>query len=255
MTTSDTYYEIDATATSIAVLEYLVESGTHVGVSEVAEELEISKSMAYNHLSTLRDLGLVAKRDRTYAPSMRLLTLGERTRDAIDVFEEGHTAIENLAEATGEVAGLFIMEEQYSVPVYIESGPVEWEPPHVVGERMPLHVSAAGKAILASLSSEQVGELLDGYELTARTDQTVTDADALMREISQARESGVLFCREEQYPGVVSVGTAIEAPDSPHHASIAVVGPAERFHGRYLEEDLVGQAVSTAKKIEVSLTD
>lgn len=252
---SGTSHEIDATATSVAVLEYLVETEGHAGVSEVARELDIPKSMAYNHISTLRSQGLIVKRDRKYAPSMRLLGLGERARAEIPAFTEGRAAIENLAEATGGVVELFVMEEQYGVPLYIEQRAADWEPPHRVGERMPLHVNAAGKAMLASLPAEELRELLDGLELAAMTDQTITDPDTLESEIRRMRESDGVVSREEQYPGVVSVAAAVNADESEYRAALAIVGPADRLHGRYLEEDLLGQVVSTANELEVALTD
>ena len=47
----------------------------------------------------------------------------------------------------------------------------------------------------------------------------------------------------------------IDADASVHTAAFAIVGPIERLHGRYFEEDLVGQVVSTANRIEVELTE
>lgn len=255
MTGAGTPHEIDATATSVAVLEFLVEAEGHVGVSDVADELDISKSMAYNHLSTLRSQGLAVKRDRKYGPSMRLLALGWRSRETVLAFKKGRAAVENLAEAAGVVAGLFIMEERHGVPLYIERGTTDWEPPYTIGERMPLHVNAPGKAILASLPTEQLSDLLEELELEAKTDQTITDPDALESEIRHVRESVGVLSREEQYPGVISVGAPVNASKSKYHAALAIVGPADRLHGRYLEEDLVGQVVSTANELEVTLTD
>lgn len=253
--TVESPHEINATATSVSILEYLVASQGHVRVSEVARELEISKSMAYNHLSTLRSLELVVKRKRKYAPSIRLLTLGEGVREGIDVFEHGRPAVKNLAEATDEVSELFIREEQHGVPVCIEPGSSEWEPHHVVGERIQLHANAPGKAILASLPPNEVAELLETDRLNRETERTDTSVDALEAEISRARDNGVLSCRNEQNSDVVGVAAPIKLPGSRYNASIAIVGPVNRLHGRYLEEDLVGQVVSTASEIEVTLTD
>lgn len=253
--TTDPSYEIDATGTSIDVLEYIVDTGGEAGVSEIAADLDISKSMAHNHVSTLRKRGYVVKRDRKYAPSLRLLALGERTRGAIEVYSKGRGVVENLADATGEVVELFVMEEHYGVPVAIAGGASDWLPPHVCGERMALHANAAGKAILASLPDDRLDAVLSEIELTAPTEQTVTDRAALRAEIKRIRESGVAFCREEQYGGVVGVAAPIERGASDRGAAIMIDGPADRLHGRYFEEDLVGQVVSTVKEIEIALTE
>jgi len=246
---------IDATATSLEVLEHLVEADGYTGVSEVADELGIAKSMAHNHLSTLQSLGYVVKRDRKYGPSLRPLLLGDRSRSRMDVYERGREYVENLAEATGETVELFIMEEHYGVPVAVARGAEEWSPPHRIGERTPLHATAAGKAILASLPPERMEKTLDRESLAPLTEETITAPATLREEIRDVRERGMSFCREEQYRGVVGIGAPIETGTSEQNAALAIVGPADRLHGRYFEEDLVGQVVSTATRIEVELTE
>lgn len=253
--TSDTSYEINATGTSLDILERIVDAGEAIGVSELADDLDISKSMVHNHLSTLRNRGYVAKRDRKYAPSLRLLALAERTRRSTDIYREGWPATENLADATGEAVGLFLMEERYAVPVAIAAGSSGWLPPHTCGERMPLHVNAAGKAILSSLSEGRLADVLAELELTAATDSTITQRGALEAEIGRIRDSSVAFCREEQYEGVVGVAAPVDSGESDRGAALMIEGPAERLHGRYFEEDLVGQVVSTVNAVEVALTE
>lgn len=253
--TPDPSYEIDATGTSLDVLEHLVEAGEAVGVSELADDLEISKSMVYNHVSTLRDRGYVVKRDRKYAPSLRMLSIGERTRRSSEIYRVGRPVVENLADATGEAVELFLMEEQYGVPIAIESGQGDWLPPHPCGERMPLHVNAAGKAILASLTDDRLVDILADLDLMSATESTITDRGGLKAEIGRIRDSNVAFCREEQYEGVVGVAAPIRREESARGAALMIEGPAERLHGRYFEEDLVGQVVSSVNEIEVALTE
>ncbi|MFB6202542.1 MAG: IclR family transcriptional regulator [Halorhabdus sp.] len=253
--TTDPTYEIDATGTSLDVLEHLVDVGEAVGVSELADELGISKSMVYNHLSTLRDRGYVVKRDRKYAPSLRLLSLGERVRRDSAIYRVGQPVVQNLADATGEAVELFVVEERYGVPIAIAGGSDDWLPPHICGERMPLHVNAAGKAILASLSDDRLVDLLADVELSPATERTITDRGGLKAEIGRIRDSNVAFCREEQYDGVVGVAAPIDRASSDRGAALMIEGPADRLHGRYFEEDLVGQVVSSVNEIEVALTE
>ncbi len=251
----DTSYEIDATGTSLDILEHLVDAGEAVGVSELADALGISKSMVHNHVSTLHGRGYVVKYDRKYAASLRLLALGERTRGMTDIYRKGCPVVENLADATGEAVELFIMEEHYGVPVAVAAGTSDWLPPHTCGDRMPLHVNAAGKAILASLPDDRLPAVLAELELTAATDSTVTDREALETEIGRIRDSSVVFCREEQYEDVVGVAAPVDWGEADREAALMIEGPADRLRGRYFEEDLVGQVVSSVNEIEVALTE
>lgn len=253
--TDDAPYRIEATGTSLRLLERLVEAGEPVGVTRLAADLDLSKSVAHNHLSTLRQLGYVVKRNREYEPTLRPLALGERTRRAMRVYDVGRERVDNLAEASGEVVLLFVEEANRGVPVCIAEGSGDWSPPYCVGERMPLHVNAPGRAILASLPEDRTASILGETPLGAPTDRTVTDRDELERRLRKVRDDGVAFCREEQFSGIIGVGAPIRETDGSRHAALGVVGPAERFNGRYLEEDLAGQVISTANAIEVALTE
>ena len=253
--TDDPPYAIEATETSLRLLERLVEAEEPLGVTRLAAELDLSKSVVHNHLSTLRSLGYVVKRNRKYRPALRPLALGEGTRSAMRVYDVGRTEVANLAEAAGETVSLFVQEEEWGVPVCIARGPGAWSPPYRAGERMPLHVNAPGKAILASLPADRVESMLDDGPLEAPTRHTITDPDELRRKLRKIRDDGVSFCRGEQFSGIIGIGAPIEYIGESRHAALAVVGPAERLNGRYLEEDLAGQVISTAKSIEVALTE
>lgn len=253
--TDDAPYKIESTGTSLRLLERLVEAEEPVGVTRLAADLGLSKSVAHNHLSTLRHLGYVVKRDRKYEPTLRPLSQGERTRRAMRVYRVGREKVENLAEATGEAVLLFVEEADRGVPVCISCGVEGWSPPYCVGERMPLHVNAPGRAILASLPEDRTATILTETSLEAPTERTVTDRDELGRRLRKVRDDGVAFCREEQFPEIIGVGAPVRATDGSRHAALGVAGPAERFNGRYLEEDLAGQVISTAKSIEVALTE
>ena len=243
---------INATETSIEILEYVVEAEGPVGISQVSTALDVPKSMAYNHLSTLQGLGYVVKRGQKYCAALRPLYLGNRVRDGLRVCADGRENIENLANATGETVELFVLEDRYAVPACIVRGAANWSSPHRLGERMPLHEAPPGKAILASLSTETAEKLLSP-SVSAKTEDP--DLDAIRADIQRVRDSGSVFSRGERYPNVVTVSSPIETVDAAPPAALAIVGPADRLQGRYLEEDLVGQLISTAEAISVAVAD
>lgn len=118
----------------------------------------------------------------------------------------------------------------------------------------PLHVNAPGKAIVASLDSRRVADLLDERELVAPTAETLTDPDSLAVELENVRESAIAFCRGEQFEGVVGVAAPIGLDERGPAAAIGLCGPRERLAGRYLEEDITGQVISAAKSVQANLT-
>lgn len=247
-------YAVEATGTSLTIFEALVEAERPIGVTALSERIDVSKSVVHNHLSTLRARGFVVKHGEQYKPSLRTLRLGNRTRQRLGVYRAARPSLDNLTAATGETTTLFVLEEDWGVPAYVvdanDERPVTFEE----GERLPLPVTAPGKAILASLSDDHVDRILHSTELTPLTDKTVTDPDELEAQVRRIRDDGIAFCREEHREDVVGVAAPIETGETHSVAALGICGPAERLNGRYLEEDITGQVLSTAKSIQVELT-
>lgn len=252
--TDTSRYTVDATETSLAVLETLVDSREPLGVTAVSDTIGVSKGVVHNHLSTLQANGYVIKVDGMYSPSLRLLSLGHQTRERYAVYEAAKHQINNLATATGETAMLFVNEDSEGVPIHIAETPDGWSPPFHEGDRIPLHLTAPGKAILSSLPEEHVDAILHTHDLISSTDATITDRAELSSQLQRIRDDGISFCREEHYEGVIGVAAPISTASGTPTAAIGVSGPATRLNGRYLEEDITGQVLSTTKSVYVNLT-
>jgi DNA-binding IclR family transcriptional regulator len=245
---------VEATANSFEILETLVASTAPLGVTELADSVGLSKGVVYNHLGTLSELGYVQKADGKYRPSLHLLSLGSRTRATVKTYRAARNRIDNLAKTTGEVAMLFIEEEGVGICTYITKDTDTWSPDYVCGERVPLHVTAAGKAILASLSMERVDEIVAQHGLPSVTEHSISDRKTLESELQTIRDNGIAFSREEQFDGIVGVGTSFGLGERGPAAAIGISGPLDRLSGRYFKEDITGQVISTAKSIQVDLT-
>ena len=252
--TDEPKYAVEATQTSVTVLEALVDATGPVGVTELANTVGVSKSVAHNHLSTLRAAGYVVKRAEKYEASLRPLSLGERTRDNLSFYQAAKQQLDNLAAATGETATLFVLEETAGVPVSISEPEDGWSVPFHAGDRLPLHVNAPGKALLSSLPSDRVESILDERELVAPTDATLVNTEELIEELRRVRDDGIAFCRGEQYEGIIGVAAPLPDVSGDRIAALGICGPVERLNGRYLREDITGQVLSTTKSIQVALT-
>ncbi|MFC7202750.1 IclR family transcriptional regulator [Haloferax namakaokahaiae] len=245
---------VDATVNSFRILEQLVDADRPLGVTELADTVGLSKGVVHTHLSTLRELGYVKKRDRKYLPSMGLLALGEGARTRLRLYNVARPYVDNLAQVTGEATTLVVEEGGVGICIYTSFGVSDWVPEHTCGSRLPLHVTAPGKAILASFDPSRIDEILDDHGIAAYTDATITDPETLHSELRTIRENGIAFCRGEHAEGTIGIASSIGLNERGPAAAIGVSGPSSRLSGRYLEEDITGQVISTAKSIQVELT-
>lgn len=79
-----------------------------------------------------------------------------------------------------------------------------------VGTRGPLHCSANGKALLASLTPAEMEDILP-KELVRVTDKTITDRVRLRAEIAEVRRTGLAYDMEEYTPGVCACGAYVRS--------------------------------------------
>lgn len=170
------------------------------------------------------------------------------------MYRTARSHVDNLARTTGETTTLYVEEDGRGICVYMALGTDSWSPDYVRGEPLPLHVTAPGKALLAAFDAERVDDIVQRHGLPQATEKTISDRSALESELRNIRESGFAFSREEQFEGIVEVGSAFGLKTRAPAAAISVCGPLDRLTGRYLKEDIIGQVISTAKSIQVDLT-
>lgn len=119
-----------------------------------------------------------------------------------------------------------------------------------IGARFPVHCTANGKALLAQLSPDELAEVLPA-RLERKTDNTVTDRNKLLKELEQARASGLAYDHEEHTVGICAVGTTVrDAAGSV--AAITIVVPTSRFTGQ--ERQLGAELLRVRDEIQLVLS-
>lgn len=87
---------VETSAKTFAIVERLSEID-RAGVSALAADLDMSKGIVHNHLSTLRELGYVRKLGDDYQLSPRLLQLGLQARSSTQLYRFGHELCREFA--------------------------------------------------------------------------------------------------------------------------------------------------------------
>ena len=106
-----------------------------------------------------------------------------------------------------------------------------------VGQKMPLHCSAAAKAILAFQPPHKVDVLISRNSNVKYTDYTNMDRTHLIDELGIIKDSHVAFCKEELEMGVSTISTPIFINKDEALFSISLIGGIS-YMNRY-EESLI----------------
>ena len=98
-----------------------------------------------------------------------------------------------------------------------------------VGNRVPLHATGTGKAILASMAPEKRRLLLAGHRLKRYTPNTITDRRKLEAELEAIRKRGYAIDAGELEEGVHCIAVPVRDHGAGVTASISVSGPSSRL--------------------------
>ena len=125
-------------------------------------------------------------------PGLRLFELGQLVPARGGLRETALPFMGDLYAATHEVVSLAVLDGADTVWLEQLSGRLAPPVPSRVGGRLPAHVTAAGKVLLAFGP-----DIVDELRLERHGPGTITDPDALRDELAEIRERGIAINREE----------------------------------------------------------
>jgi len=208
------------------VLEAVAAAPGEVGVSELAALLGTTKGTVFRHLQTLVERGYVERSGRLYAPGAGLSRLQPGTRTMLT--ERVAPLVRALRTQLNETAGFFVRRGFEVEAIASEIGEHVLRYTLHIGQTGPMHSLSAGKALLATLSEEELDRYFREVERTAFTANTIVDEATLRHEIETIRSMGIAHTSEEQTPGIVGIGRAATI-DGEVVGAFSVAMPAARF--------------------------
>ena len=205
------------------------ESRELLGVTEIAEMTKLNKSTAFGIVATLAAEGLLEQDPATgrYRLGLELFRLGNLVNTSTRrlVLPELERLVSDLEETVN-----FVRPEGSDV-VYL----VKKESSHSMrictktGQRLPMYCTAVGKAILAWLPENQRSSIIDSFQFTPYTQNTVQDAAALRVQLQQIISSGYAVEREEFEYGLICVAVPVLDSRGYPVAAISCSGPKARM--------------------------
>jgi DNA-binding IclR family transcriptional regulator len=206
----------EAPASMVARVALIINSfdraGTQLRLDEVAAHTGLPRSSTHRILTQLHTTGLLTHGPDGYCLAASALS-ANRVVDYSELRGVASPVLRRLAADTALVVHLGVLlgaDVVYLDKVGGSSGVVV--PTRVAG-RTPAHASALGKAMLATLSPEDVDAILTD-PLPKRTPATIADLPTLHRELAQIRSRhGLAYDDQELAAGLSSVAAPIRTAD------------------------------------------
>ncbi|MEZ4280498.1 MAG: IclR family transcriptional regulator [Myxococcota bacterium] len=285
-------YAIQTVLNAFRMLE-VFDGAVAIGVSDVARSLGLHKNNAFRLLATLEIAGYVQQ-----SADSELYHLGPRCLELAHAFARNHPfaslarpVLEELVAETGETAHLGVLRDH-------EVAHLDGVLPSRllltgsrVGERLPAHCTALGKALLvgvlerpaaspiASPSDRRSDRRLDRIRdrrqggrfegathrgpdagadlfsgaLESFTDGTITDGAKLLDEVRASQLRGYALDLEEYATGLHCVAAPVRDASERVIAAISISGPSQRLGGEQLHGEGARAVAAAAHRLSRAL--
>jgi IclR family transcriptional regulator, pca regulon regulatory protein len=178
-------------------------------VSEVAQQVDLTRATVRRFLLTLSELGYVKEKFNRFELTPQVLELGYAYLSALSFPEVALPKLEELVALTGESSEAAILDRGDAVYVARVAGPALLTISVNIGARRPAHATSLGRAMLAYLPEEELETLLARYELKQVLASTVIDLDQFRKELAKVREQGYAVINQELEEGLIALAVPV----------------------------------------------
>jgi len=246
-------YIIQSVSHSLDVLEQFFGEADELGVTELSKRLKLHKNNVFRLLATLESRGYIEQNRATenYRLGIRCLQLGQSYVQHMGLLHQARPIIADLVRQVRETTYIAVLRREAVVPIEVVEAdrPVRIVSP--LGEALPLHCTAAGKALLAFEPDDALRTLLpDGLpRFTERT----ADRPTLVQQLRSVAAAGYAVDTGEHLEDVRAVAAPVRDYTRTVVGTLAVVGPAYRLSPERIEKELAPLVVKAGRELSSRL--
>jgi DNA-binding IclR family transcriptional regulator len=220
--------QVPAATRALRVLRFLATQPDPVTLDRLVQAVGLPRSTAYHLLNAMIAEGFVVHllEEHRYGLGVAAFEVGSGYSRQEPLQRIARRYLAGLVDIVGQSAHLAVLHGRDVLYVLEERAP--GRPPLVtdVGVRMPAHLTASGRAILARLPSNQVRALYpDRSAFVDRHGTGPTSLSALRSLLAETRQRGYAVEQGEVTPGFASVAAAVLDHNGHPTAGIATTYP------------------------------
>lgn len=247
--------KINSIDKALNILEVFVPYNREMGTMEISRKLGFHKATVSRILQNLAKHGFLSQNSETkkfvLGPSVMDLSRALNQSLKTNMVLLAKPFIDDLRDILKETVILEILSGDTTVMAYIAEGPRLVRLAGSIGDRVPIHAAAGGKAILAFSPAERRKTLLNG-KLHRFTDKTITSRRALNHSLNEIRHEGVAFDHDEIDEGTSAASAPILNYEGLPVGAVVVAGPSQRI-SKKTGSRMISELKHSADKISAQL--
>ena len=181
-------------------------------LTEVAKRTGLNPAVARRCLLTLCDLGYVGKTDGRFTLRPEVLVFATLFNETFDLDNIIRPSLQDLRTQTGHSASftlltggdvLYIAHISTQRVIRLQANS---------GTRFPALITSTGRSILSTWQDHEIRQFIATHPVTAMTDKTTTEPEALFEEVIKARQQGYAMISDELEYGITSLAVPVTVP-------------------------------------------
>ena len=216
---------------ALKVMDALRDSKTPLGVNELAKQCTLSPSTTFRILKTLQaDEWVFQFSDSGYLLGEKVSFVTEQNNMFLALKDVSGTIMQKYTNENGHAMNLMVRDGS-NCTILQQSRTknlIDYVPP--IGTQLPIYACAGGKVLLSQLPIARAEQIIDAITLTAITPNTITDSDALWKNLRQVSTQG--YAIENRESSLNGSCIAVPVWNSGNNAIAAL-----SFSGFILEKD------------------
>ncbi|KQL33550.1 hypothetical protein AN960_20985 [Bacillus sp. FJAT-25509] len=224
------------------------ESKSNWQITELAEKTSLSLGTLHRLLNSLIQHGLVVQIPETkhYKLGYKWMELGLRQLDKLDFRSVARPVMERLANHVEESIYLNIESGIDGIVIDKIDSPLKIRIAENLGIRIPLHIGAPNKTILAYMKEYEIQQVLDQLNLSPNS------TSILKQQLVEIRQKGYAISQSEKTEDTAAIAAPITGYNNKVLAALSVNVPGFRFTKEripFLSEEVIKAAEEISKKI------
>jgi DNA-binding IclR family transcriptional regulator len=220
--------QVQVIARAAAILRALEDERHGLSLGQIAQRANLARSTVQRIVAALETEKIVIAATPNGRVRLGPTILRLASSVHTDFVELARPFIVRLSRELRETVDLSVVKKDHLVFIDQVIGSQRLRTVSAVGESFPLYCTANGKAYLAQCDAAAIKPLI-GSRFEARTPNTLTRLDAVLRELTIVRKDGIAFDREEHTLGICAAGVALRDPHG-NFVAISVPVPSQRFY-------------------------
>ncbi len=207
----------------LAVIRCFGPEARRLTVSDVAGRTGYTRATARRFLLTLTQLDYAVTDGKFFELTPKILTLGHAYLTSRSLWDASRVYLDQVTLQTNESCNIGILDGDEIVYVARSAAPHRIMSVSLfVGARLPAHATSMGQTVLAFSPEKDLTAYLHRNPLERFTENTITDARAFRRRLSEIRAKGYALVDQELEMGLISMATPLFNSDGAVMAALNI---------------------------------